>query len=115
MSLLKIIQFEYIHWFTLYEIAFKFGVNALQLKGVPGHLTPELFVKSEVLLARNGSNFTTFPPREKVKNPELYDLLAEKIRRLEKAYAIESDPARKFQLENQLEEAQNDLKKMIQV
>lgn len=49
-----------------------------------------------------------------MRNPELYDLLAEKIRRLEKAYAIESDPARKFQLKHQLAEAQNDLKKMIQ-
>ena len=47
--------------------------------------------------------------REKTLLESQSELLAEKVRRLQYAHNIETDVARKFQLEKQLEEAESEL------
>lgn len=43
---------------------------------------------------------------------EIAKLYKEKLKRLKKAYALETDPARKFQIENQIKETERDWKNM---
>jgi hypothetical protein len=100
-----------------YEEAFEFGCNAIQLHGIPEHATPVLLVnpeasKRQAAVARPDSNSEQLPDTIPEESREAYHLLSEKLKRLRKSYAIENDAARKFQLEQQIEEAKKDLKRL---
>ena len=48
---------------------------------------------------------------ERAAQEQLYKLLSEKVARIRRALTIETDPSRKFQYEQQIQEEENELKK----
>ena len=67
-----------------------------------------LAAKNEPASAIADADYRSAKRREHVS--EAYALLTEKLGRLHKQWAIETDPERKFQLEKQIEAAKNDRK-----
>jgi len=114
------------------EFAHKLGCAAIRLEGIPEYLTPVLLKKStteEVTvqpddLEKNNLSSSTFTfvstdklgerQRRKLEEKradleEEYHLLSEKLKRIRKAKAIETDPSIEFKLEQQIEEIQQDI------
>lgn len=91
----------------------------LFLRVLIGRLKPEDFLASQLLemVGKIESKEITKPTKERLQRQlnhlkELQELLNEKIRRLKVAWVIEANPAVKFQLEQQLAEAEADRKKI---
>ena len=104
------------------EFAYESGRTAIQMAGVPEHLTPILHSKQEVDIVSNQSDPATSEAnfigeatlishlskrRIKEKQEDLeeeYNELRQKLRRLKKDFIIEADSEVKFKLEKRIEE-----------
>jgi hypothetical protein len=114
------------------EFAHKLGCASIRLEGIPEYLTPVLLQKptTEVVIVQSDemensnsiSSTFTFASTDKLgerqrrkleeKQSDLeeeYHLLSEKLKRIRKAKAIETDPSIEFKLEQQIEEIQQDI------
>ena len=114
------------------KFAHKLGCAAIRLEGIPEYLTPVLLQKltTEVVMVQSDemensnsiSSTFTFASTDKLgerqrrkleeKQSDLeeeYHLLSEKLQRIRKAKAIETDPSIEFKLEQQIEEIQQDI------
>jgi hypothetical protein len=113
------------------EFAHKLGCAAIRLEGVSEYLTPVLLQKltkvvidqeDEMGNSNSISSTFTFASTDKLgerqrrkleeKQSDLeeeYHLLSEKLKRIRKAKAIETDPSIEFKLEQQIEEIQQDI------
>ncbi|MCU0569393.1 MAG: CHAT domain-containing protein [Oculatellaceae cyanobacterium Prado106] len=116
-----------------YEDAYQFGCVALATEGVPEHLNPTL-KKNLSLLKTLPSNLHLLQPNPHSTAPtsrlnawqqqrmtqeinqlqRQYDLLNEKLIRLQTAHTLETDPATRFKLEKQMEQAQAEVDRVIQ-
>lgn len=96
-----------------YARAFEFGTSAIELEGLNEEDTPQLFEKPGAAEAvenkEEASSQVNVPPE---KQP-LYNLYQEKISRLKTAFALETDAARKMQIEYQIQETEKDMQKML--
>jgi len=106
------------------EFAYKLGCNAIQIAGIPEHLTPVL--KKNLNRSIGSSAIAT--PVQSVMTPAQkrriqqkidglqpsYDLMTEKLQRLRKALATKADVAVAFQLEKEIEQAESDRENLLQ-
>ncbi len=100
-----------------YEDAFEFGCNAIHLHGIPEQATPVLLVKPgvaehRVSEAQPEANTGQLPDHLPEANRTAYQIFLKKLKWLREQYAIDADPTRKFQLENQIEQVKQDLKRL---
>lgn len=107
-----------------YEDAYKFGCVALATEGIPEGLSPVL---------KKGAIAPILPTKKSNSQPNLltewqrqrslqefnhlkqmYELLSEKLNRLQNSLALETDPAIGFKLEKQIEQIQTEMSKLTQ-
>ncbi|MBR8838367.1 MAG: CHAT domain-containing protein [Stigonema ocellatum SAG 48.90 = DSM 106950] len=104
------------------EFAYKSGCTAIQMAGVPEHLTPILYSKQEMDIVSNQSDPATSEAifieeatsishlskrriKEKQKDlEEEYNELRQKLKKLKKDLIIEADSEVKYKLEKRIEE-----------
>ena len=107
------IKFSCIFYYSLgtgegVEKAFQIASSAVKAFNIPGNHMPVLIKNEEY--EKHFSDIIDKPANEKGGNfKALRDLYHEKLFRLKKAYAIETEPASKFKLEVQIEEAEKEL------
>ena len=104
-------------WHMPYEEAFEFGCNSIHLHGLPEHATPVLLVNPRVAAQQVPdtspvSRNVQFPEHLPEANRTAYHIILKKLKWLQEQYAIDADPTRKFQIENQIEQAKHDLKRL---
>ncbi|MCI5124796.1 MAG: hypothetical protein D3925_10035 [Candidatus Electrothrix sp. AR5] len=102
-----------------YEDAFSFGCNSIQLHGIPEDDTPVLLAKPELMQKENKVGQPEPASKQSPENipeeyREAYELLSRKRKMMQNQYAIEADPARKFQLEHQIKEAEKDMQQLLE-
>jgi len=106
------------------EFAYKLGCNAIQIAGIPEHLTPVLkknpnrSIESSAIATPVQSVMTPAQKRriqQKIDGLQpSYDLMTEKLQRLRKALATKADVAVAFQLEKEIEQAESDRESLSQ-
>jgi CHAT domain/Effector-associated domain 9 len=107
-----------------YEDAYKFGCVALATEGIPEDLTPVLKKSAiaQILSTRNPNpqpNSLTEWQRHRALQEfnhlrQMYELLSEKLSRLQSSLTLETDPAIGFKLEKQIERAQTEMSELTQ-
>lgn len=107
-----------------YKDAYKFGCVALATEGIPEDLSPVLKKNAiaQILPTKNPNpqpNALTEWQRHRALQEfnhlrQMYELLREKLSRLQNALTLETDPAIEFKLEKQIERAQTEMSELTQ-
>ncbi len=92
------------------KFAYKLGCNSIEMAGIPERLTPQLLSNVEAISKRSASrcatqnNNDTTSSQSNTANAEIIALWREKLTHYQREEAITSDPEKKFQLKQLIQE-----------
>ena len=102
-----------------YQDAFAFGCNSIRIHDIPEHATPVLLAKPELVQKQSGTTQPETASKQGLdnipeENWEAYQIFSEKLGIFRRQYAIETDQAEKLKLRYQIEEAKEEMKKLME-